>query len=84
MVDEARRDAGPGPRSVAVMSPWTDLALSGETLETRAEADPLLTKESLAGAASMYLGNHDSSGLCCKNKADLLRLVKKKKKRTPS
>jgi len=61
MVDEARMGVVPRPRGVAVMSPWTDLALSGETLETLAEADPLLTKESLARAASMYLGNHDSS-----------------------
>jgi acetyl esterase/lipase len=41
------------------MSPWTDLALSGASMETRAAADPLLTKESLASTARLYLGGHD-------------------------
>jgi acetyl esterase/lipase len=41
------------------MSPWTDLALSGASMETRAEADPLLTKDSLASTAQLYLGGHD-------------------------
>jgi acetyl esterase/lipase len=41
------------------MSPWTDLALSGMSMETRAEADPLLTRESLASTARLYLGGHD-------------------------
>jgi acetyl esterase/lipase len=60
MVAEGRKGAVPCPRGAAVMSPWTDLALTGESLETRAEADPFLTKESLAKAAKSYLGNHDS------------------------
>jgi len=47
------------PVGAAVMSPWTDLALSGASMETRAEADPLLTKESLASTARLYLGAHD-------------------------
>ena len=41
------------------MSPWTDLALSAASMETRAEADPLLTKDSLAATARLYLGRHD-------------------------
>ena len=47
------------PAGAAVMSPWTDLALSGMSMETRAEADPLLTEESLASTARLYLGGHD-------------------------
>jgi acetyl esterase/lipase len=47
------------PVGAAVMSPWTDLALSGASMETRAEADPLLTKDSLAATARLYLGAHD-------------------------
>jgi acetyl esterase/lipase len=31
------------PIGAAVMSPWTDLALSGASMETRAEADPLFS-----------------------------------------
>lgn len=48
------------PVGTAVMSPWTDLALSGNSMETRAEADPLLTKDSLASTARLYLDGHDS------------------------
>ena len=47
------------PSRVAVMSPWTDLALTGATIETLADADPFLTKAALASAASQYLGKHD-------------------------
>jgi acetyl esterase/lipase len=43
----------------AVMSPWTDLALAGASMQTRGEADPLLTKDSLAATARLYLGRHD-------------------------
>ena len=56
----ARDDSTPRPIGAAVMSPWTDLALSGSSMETRAEADPLLTKDSLASAAQLYLGTHDA------------------------
>ncbi|MEP6564599.1 MAG: alpha/beta hydrolase fold domain-containing protein, partial [Mesorhizobium sp.] len=32
------------PVGAAVMSPWTDLALTGDSFETRAEADPIFTR----------------------------------------
>ena len=60
MVGEARPGSAPRARALALMSPWTDLALTGESLETRAETDPFLTKESLAAAANLYLGNQDA------------------------
>ena len=41
---------------IVALSPWIDMSLSGETMVTRAEADPLLSRESLAGAAEAYLG----------------------------
>jgi acetyl esterase/lipase len=41
------------------MSPWTDLALSGRSLQDRADDDPLLTTEMLAKARDAYLGGHD-------------------------
>jgi acetyl esterase/lipase len=59
LVAKARDVSALRPAGAAVMSPWTDLALSGTSTETRAEADPLLTKESLASAARLYLGRHD-------------------------
>jgi monoterpene epsilon-lactone hydrolase len=55
----ANARGGLRPVGVVAMSPWTDLALSGASMETRAEADPLLTKASLAAAAQLYLGEHD-------------------------
>ncbi|MFZ6730947.1 alpha/beta hydrolase [Undibacterium sp. Ji42W] len=45
------------PVCAAVMSPWTDLSLSGASMSTRAAYDPLLSREVLAKAAVLYLGN---------------------------
>jgi len=56
---EAREGTRVRPAGAAVMSPWTDLALSGASMETRAKVDPLMTKESLAAAARIYLSEHD-------------------------
>ena len=47
------------PVAAVVMSPWTDLALTGESLEDRAEEDPLLTKEMLSKTGASYLRGHD-------------------------
>lgn len=47
------------PLGAAVMSPWTDLALTGESYETRAEADPIFTRGVLQGFADMYLQGQD-------------------------
>jgi epsilon-lactone hydrolase len=47
------------PSAVAVMSPWADLALTGDSIETRANADPLLTRDALQKAATLYLGQQD-------------------------
>ncbi len=44
------------PCGAAVLSPWTDLALTGDSMRTRAEADPILSREALAGMAVDYLG----------------------------
>jgi epsilon-lactone hydrolase len=43
----------------AAMSPWTDLSLSGESMKTRAEADPLLSDDALRQAVALYLGAAD-------------------------
>ncbi|RNJ45521.1 esterase [Mesorhizobium erdmanii] len=48
------------PVGAAVMSPWTDLALTGDSLETRAEADPIFTGGVLQGFADMYLQGQDA------------------------
>jgi epsilon-lactone hydrolase len=45
---------------VAVMSPVTDLTLSGATYETRADADPLFTRPQVAELVHSYLGSADA------------------------
>jgi monoterpene epsilon-lactone hydrolase len=49
------------PVGAAVMSPWTDLALSGASLETRAEADPIFTRNALKTLADAYLSGRDAA-----------------------
>jgi monoterpene epsilon-lactone hydrolase len=45
---------------VAVLSPITDLTLSGTTYETRAEADPLFTRPQVSELVRSYLGSADA------------------------
>jgi monoterpene epsilon-lactone hydrolase len=45
---------------VAVLSPVTDLTLSGATYETRADADPLFTRPQVAELVRSYLGSADA------------------------
>jgi monoterpene epsilon-lactone hydrolase len=49
----------PKPLAAVVMSPWTDLALTGESIEARAKYDPMLTRDALSQADQLYLGNED-------------------------
>jgi monoterpene epsilon-lactone hydrolase len=59
MTQAARTGAGAAPVAVAAMSPWTDLALASQSLTTRANLDPVLTRRSLDGARQYYLGQAD-------------------------
>ena len=59
MTQAARTNAGVAPVAVVAMSPWTDLALTGESLTTRANRDPVLTRAALDGARQYYLGQAD-------------------------
>jgi epsilon-lactone hydrolase len=45
----------------AVLSPVTDLSLSGASYETRAEADPYFTKQQVAELVQSYLGGVDAN-----------------------
>jgi acetyl esterase/lipase len=56
---EASMGRGLAPSGALVMSPWTDLALTGASLRERADEDPLLTTEMLAKARVSYLRDHD-------------------------
>lgn len=47
------------PSAAAVMSPWTDLALTGDSIVGKANVDPLLTRDGLDRAATLYLKEHE-------------------------
>ena len=49
------RDKGlPLPGALYLMSPWSDITATGDTITTLAGAEPLLTSESLAWGADLY------------------------------
>ncbi len=67
------RDHGlPLPAAAFVMSPYVDLTLSGTTLETKREVDPLLSRELLAPRVTDYTSGQDAAlGLISPLFADL-------------
>jgi epsilon-lactone hydrolase len=60
MTRVARDHAAPRPVAVCVISPWTDLALTGGSIESRAKHDPLLSRDALEVARQLYLGQADA------------------------
>ena len=53
------REAGdPLPAALVCLSPWTDLTMSGETIQTMADIDPVLRLRGLP-LTKYYTGNHD-------------------------
>ena len=58
-VGHLRAGTWPRLRGAAVISASTDLALTGESMEARADADPLSTRGSLSSLARLYLVGHD-------------------------
>jgi epsilon-lactone hydrolase len=54
------RDEGlPLPGAAVAISPWTDLALTGPSLQSNAAADPMLTATHLPALANGYLAGAD-------------------------
>jgi acetyl esterase/lipase len=49
----------PQPTGAVLMSPWADLTLSGDSIITKAAADPALTPEGLRRRAVDYLADRD-------------------------
>jgi len=47
------------PTAAVALSPWTDLALAGPSLQTNAADDPMLNAEDLPELARLYLGGAD-------------------------
>jgi len=52
-------ETGVRPVCAAVLSPVTDLALSGPSWQTRAEADPYFVRDQVEGLVHSYLNRHD-------------------------
>lgn len=50
---------GIAPVGAVALSPVTDLALTGKSFDTRAEADPYFTRSQAAGLVRAYLGGAD-------------------------
>jgi monoterpene epsilon-lactone hydrolase len=67
------RDHGlPLPAAAFVMSPYADLTLSGATMETKREADPLFTPQAFPARVADYTSGHDAAlGLISPIFADL-------------
>jgi epsilon-lactone hydrolase len=67
------RDRGlPPPAAAYVMSPYVDLTLAGATMETKRNADPLLSKELLQPRVADYVSDGDAAlGLISPIFADL-------------
>ena len=54
------RDSGiPLPAGAVCLSPWTDLAGTGDSIKTKAKADPFLEPDEDNIVARSYAGNHD-------------------------
>jgi epsilon-lactone hydrolase len=67
------RDHGlPLPAAAFVMSPYADLTLAGTTMDTKRDADPLLSRENLQARIPDYTAGHDPAlGLISPIFADL-------------
>ncbi|HZX03408.1 alpha/beta hydrolase [Kribbella sp.] len=67
------RDHGlPLPAAAYAMSPYSDLTLSGETMKTKREADPLMNPDALLARIPDYVAGHDAAdGLISPIFADL-------------
>lgn len=54
------KDQGvPLPAAGVCISPWVDLTLSGKSMQTKADADPLLRPEALRWMGELYLAGQD-------------------------
>src|SRR5207249_224605 len=49
----------PDARCGVLLSPWTDLALTGASIDGNAADDPFLTRAGLEAGVRQYLGAHD-------------------------
>jgi acetyl esterase/lipase len=55
----SRDERLPLPAAVVALSPWTDLALTGDSLRRHARSDPMIDNENVATLAAYYLAGAD-------------------------
>lgn len=55
-----RASGDPMPAGAALLSPWTDLTVSGESAKTRVAVDPMIAPHQILPAGQMYLGTADA------------------------
>jgi len=56
---ELKENGDPLPAAAFAISPWVDLANTGDTVVTKAEVDPIITKSGLYHMASLYAQDAD-------------------------
>jgi epsilon-lactone hydrolase len=55
------RDAGlPLPSAAALLSPWVDLEATGDTIASKADVDPIVSRDLLLNMAGAYLAGQDA------------------------
>lgn len=50
----------PQPKAAILLSPWADLTLSGDSVQTNAKVDAMLSPEALTRFKDLYLGDGDA------------------------
>jgi acetyl esterase/lipase len=56
----ALKESGkPLPAAAVCISPWTDLALTGDSLRSKAAADPMITNDGITRVRDAYVGDSD-------------------------
>jgi acetyl esterase/lipase len=58
-VHKLRDESSPLPGAVVALSPWTDLALTGASLQSNAEADPMMSVAAMPMYVKHYLAGAD-------------------------
>jgi len=56
MILRAREQGLPPPAATMPLSPWLDMEATGESFETNAEKDLIVTRDLIQGMAGMFLG----------------------------
>ena len=56
LAQEIKRENGPQPQSIVLLSPWLDITLSNPEINRLSQIDPFLDKESLRQAGNLYAG----------------------------